>query len=92
MRADALLVNATKCCRQRSPRVEALLEDSLGGYATDVLTGESAAGMGHHPLVQRAKSDPRILVTPHIGGATWESTHKTEEFLAARVKQWVLAQ
>jgi len=90
MNAGALLVNTSRgAVVDEQAVLEALNAKTLGGYATDVLSGESADGMGHHPLVQRAAVDSRVLVTPHIGGATWESTHKTEEFLAERVTQWM---
>jgi len=90
MRPDALLVNTSRGGVVDEHAVaEALKASLLGGYATDVLQGERATGMAHHPLVELAASDARVLVTPHIGGATWESTHKTEEFLAARVAAWI---
>ena len=90
MPSDALLVNTSRgAVVDEQAVLEALDASTLGGYATDVLSGESASGMGHHPVVQRAAMDPRVLVTPHIGGATWESTHKTEEFLAGRLEEWI---
>ena len=93
MRPDALLVNTSRGdVVDEHALLEALKSYTLGGYATDVLHGESATGMAHHPLVELAGSDGRVLVTPHIGGATWESTHKTEEFLAARVASWIQSQ
>jgi D-3-phosphoglycerate dehydrogenase len=90
MRPDALLVNTSRGdVVDELALLEALKGNTLGGYATDVLHGERATGMAHHPLVELAASDTRVLVTPHIGGATWESTHKTEEVLAARVAAWI---
>lgn len=93
MRTDALLVNTSRGAVVDERALLAALEaGTLGGYATDVLCEESSAGMGHHPLVQRSAIDPRVIVTPHIGGATWESTHKTEEFLSHRLSHWIREQ
>lgn len=93
MQPGALLINTSRGdVVDEAAVLQALESEHLGGYAADVLSGERSSGMGHHPLVRLAASDPRVLLTPHIGGATWESTHKTERFLAARVAAWIPAQ
>ena len=93
MPPGALLVNTSRGdVVHEGAVIEALEANQLGGYAADVLSGEQSSGMSHHPLVQIAATDPRVLLTPHIGGATWESTHKTERFLAARVAAWIPSQ
>lgn len=92
LRVGSVLINTSRgAVVDERAVLDALRTNALGGYATDVLSDERSSGMGHHPLVQAAASDPRVLVTPHIGGATWESTHKTEEFLADRVTRWIRA-
>lgn len=65
--------------------LEALRSGRLAGAAVDVLSGESAAGMAHHPLVAYAREHENLLVTPHIGGCTAESMEKTELFLARQL-------
>ena len=65
--------------------LEALQSGRLAGAALDVLCNENATGMLGHALVEFAKSDPRLLITPHIGGCTSESMEKTERFLAGRL-------
>lgn len=68
---------------------QAVLAGTLAGYATDVLCHERSGGMGDHPLVRRAATDPRFLITPHIGGATAESMARTERHLARQlVSRW----
>jgi phosphoglycerate dehydrogenase-like enzyme len=38
-------------------------------------------------LLRFASEHPdRAIVTPHIAGATWESMHRTEVFLAERLR------
>jgi D-3-phosphoglycerate dehydrogenase len=64
----------------------ALESERLSGAALDVLTGEDSAGMARHPLVAFAQRNPRrLLLTPHVGGATVESKENTEVFLARKL-------
>lgn len=62
-----------------------LKKGKLSGAAVDVLTGESSAGMTHHPLVRYASTHDNLLITPHLGGCTIESMEKTEQFLAQKL-------
>ena len=65
--------------------LDALRSERLAGAALDVLRDENAAGMAGLPLVEYAKTNPRLILTPHIGGCTRESMEKTERFLARRL-------
>jgi len=68
MKPGALLIN---CARGELVDVaavaEALAEDRLGGYGTDVLDEEPPPP--NHPLLKA----PRCVITPHIGSRTYES-------------------
>lgn len=61
----------------------------LSGAALDVLCNERSAGMANHPLVEYAAAHDNLLITPHLGGGTFESMQKTEVFLAQRVADWL---
>ena len=63
----------------------ALRSGRLGGAVLDVLCDEDTNGMMSRPLVEYARNNPRLIVTPHIGGCTRESMEKTERFLAGRL-------
>jgi phosphoglycerate dehydrogenase-like enzyme len=71
--------------------VDALRSGHLAGAALDVLEGERVdGGLAASPLLQYAREHPaRAIVTPHIAGATWESMHRTEVFLAERLRELV---
>ena len=62
----------------------------LGGAAVDVVGGETdPGGIAADPLVRLASTHPRMIVTPHIGGATIESMSRTEIFMAEKlVRHW----
>jgi D-3-phosphoglycerate dehydrogenase / 2-oxoglutarate reductase len=65
--------------------LEALESGRLAGAAVDVLGDEDPAGMLSHPLVGYARAHDNLLIAPHIGGCTVESTEKTELFLARKL-------
>ena len=69
--------------------LEALQSGHLAGAAVDVLSGENPAEMVGHPLIAYARTHDNLLITPHIGGCTVESMHKTECFLAERLMNWI---
>ncbi|WP_235299276.1 NAD(P)-dependent oxidoreductase [Portibacter marinus] len=67
--------------------VNVLKHSHLGGYATDVLYGEP--DIAKNPLFIYAKDHENIIITPHIGGNTYESFNKTERFIADKIYRWV---
>lgn len=69
----------------------ALQSGRLAGAALDVLSDERPAGMTDHPVVQYAKTHDNVLITPHIGGCTFESVEKTEIFAAEKLRSLLQA-
>lgn len=90
----ALLVNTSRgAVLDEQAVVDALERGHLAGVAVDVVEQERAlGGRQSAPLVAFARSHPdRAIVTPHIAGATWESMHRTEVFLAQRLRALIAA-
>lgn len=70
----------------------ALTIGRLGGAALDVIASERDAGqLGENPLLKYAEQHDNLLITPHIGGATYESMAKTEVFMARKLANFLLA-
>lgn len=65
----------------------ALASGHLAGAAVDVLAAESTLDLSKHPLVKYARADDRLIITPHIGGCTFESMEQTEWFMAQQLSQ-----
>lgn len=67
--------------------LEALEKKWIAGAALDVLAGEDPKGrhVKGHPLVRHARRRKNLIIVPHLGGATYESMAKTEEFIAEKV-------
>lgn len=64
--------------------LSALRSSRLAGAALDVLAGERTSERS--PLLEYAREHSNLLLTPHIGGATYESMRATEVFMANKLK------
>ena len=65
--------------------LQALERGSLAGAALDVLSDEPPRDLPLHPLVRHAATHDNLILTPHIGGYTFESLERTELHLTARL-------
>jgi D-3-phosphoglycerate dehydrogenase len=66
--------------------IQALKSGHLAGAALDVIRHERDSTTRQlSPLLEYARSHDNLLITPHIGGATWESMAKTEIFMAQKL-------
>ncbi len=72
MKSTAIIVNTARGALIDSQAVlDALAQDALRGIATDVVSDEFlATELPTDPLVEASFVDDRIIVTPHMGGAT----------------------
>jgi D-3-phosphoglycerate dehydrogenase len=59
----------------------------LAGAALDVLAEELSQHFWSKKLIDYAKRNTNLIITPHIGGCTLESMRKTELFLAEKFAQ-----
>lgn len=72
--------------------LEALERGHLGGAALDVLADERVPVLRNaNPLLGYAKRHRNLLITPHIGGATYEAMANAEIFMAHRLAESLLA-
>lgn len=63
--------------------LDAIEAGRLAGVAVDVIADEQ-----REPAIDRwieATRNRNVVVTPHVGGATWRSMHATEEFMADKL-------
>jgi len=65
--------------------VKCLANRHLAGVAVDVL--EDEFNISKSPLVKYSSEHTNVLITPHIGGCTYESMENTEVFIAQKFKQ-----
>ncbi len=65
-----------------------LKNNQLAGAALDVLYGEPE--ISAHPLIAYARESRNLIITPHIGGCTFESFEKTEMFIYIKLKKTLI--
>lgn len=86
IKTDAILINTARgevLCEHAL--LHALKSKKLSAAALDVLQGEYSGDsnwMTKDPLINYARNNDNLLITPHIGGATKESMERTELFMA----------
>lgn len=84
---SAVLINTSRgeiICEEAL--LEALKTEQIAGAALDVLANEIGQTSNFKsPLLDYAKSNSNLLISPHIGGATIEAMEKTEIYVARKV-------
>ena len=82
MKSSAFLINTSRGeILDEGDLLKTLQEKRIAGAALDVLCGE-AFFASDNPLVEYARRNDNLLLTPHLGGCTWESMEKCEVFMA----------
>lgn len=69
--------------------VEAIVSGKIKGAALDVLDNEQSQKIIlKNPLVRLAKRRQNLIITPHLGGATYDSMCRAEIFIAKKLQQF----
>ena len=66
--------------------VESLRSGKLKGYATDVIEDEYG-NRENSPILNGVKEGLNILVTPHVGGMTWEGQQKAYMWSISKLEE-----
>ncbi len=66
--------------------LNAIKEGKILGAGLDVLEVEKFPGLGEQDWYNDLINEPKILLSPHIGGWTFDSYRKISEVLAAKLK------
>jgi len=69
--------------------IQALEKKNLLGAAIDVIHGERRFEIEKSPLIKYAKKNNNLIITPHIGGATFDSMRSTEVFMAKKLIEFL---
>ncbi|MDP6124808.1 MAG: NAD(P)-dependent oxidoreductase, partial [Candidatus Latescibacteria bacterium] len=89
----AVLINTSRgAIVDETAMLSALEFGRLAGAATDVISDETGPDTQiSHALFDYANRKSNLLITPHVAGATFESMHSTEEFVAQKCVEFVSA-
>ena len=90
MKDGAVLVNTSRGdVIDETALLEALESGKLAGFGADVLHDEWRADMRESPVVRYAETHPDVVITPHIGGATWTSLRDARAFSARKLVHYL---
>jgi len=82
LKPGVILINTSRgSIINNSALLDGLLAKKIGGAALDVIENEHSFLGKQHPLVKYAIENNNLLITPHIGGATYESVEKTDLYI-----------
>lgn len=74
MKPNAILINTSRgAIIDEHALVEALTQGRLAAAGVDVIEGEWRDDLDQHPLIAYARTHGNLVITPHVGGVTFES-------------------
>jgi D-3-phosphoglycerate dehydrogenase len=86
MKSTSVLINTSRGgVIQSEALLDALQKNEIAGAALDVL--ENEYDILQNKLIAYSTQNEHLLISPHIGGNTWESFEKTEMFLFNKLKK-----
>ncbi len=88
MKKGSILINTARGeTVNEKNMLKALKSGHLAGAALDVLQSENKGNLKKDPLIAYATKNSNLIITPHLGGATYESMEKTEIFMAEKLRK-----
>ncbi len=92
MKKTAFLINTSRGeIVNEKDLIYSLKRKEIAGYATDVLCGEIGfSGDSKQSLLRKyAKEFDNVIITPHIGGMTFESRLDTDLFISNKALEYI---
>lgn len=88
MSASSVLINTARGqLVDEDALLEALRAGELSGAALDVIQGEDSFGEGNK-LLEYARLNDNLILTPHIGGQTFEAVEEADKFIVSKLEKW----
>lgn len=90
MKNDAIFINTARGdLVEETALLNALNNKHIAGAALDVVRAEHHTDKtSYKALITYAQNHDNLIVTPHIGGVTYESQHKTAHFVVDNLIKW----
>ncbi|HMR88663.1 MAG TPA: D-isomer specific 2-hydroxyacid dehydrogenase family protein [Saprospiraceae bacterium] len=88
MKKNAIFINTSRGgLVDEEAMLMALESRKISGAALDVLQGEP--DIVNNKLIKYSNQSPNLIITPHIGGNTFESFEKTETFIFEKLMKTI---
>ena len=88
MKSGVIIINSSRgAIIETSAFIENLENGKIAGAAIDVMEDEHLFLKKKHQLVKYASANNNLIITPHIGGATYESVEKTDLFILRKFEK-----
>jgi len=82
MKTGVVIINTSRgSIISTKPLLGGLKKGKIKSAAIDVMENEHSIKKCGHELIDYANKNDNLLITPHIGGATYESVEKTDLFI-----------
>ena len=82
MKKKVIIINTSRgAILKTSALIDGLNSGHVSAAALDVIEDEHLIQRTSNPLIEYASKSDNLLITPHIGGATFESVEKTDLFI-----------
>ena len=89
MKQGVFLVNTSRgAVIDEGALLRTLESGKIAGAALDVICGELEGGFADHPLIRYARTHDNLILTPHMGGVTYESQAKAYTFTARKIQRF----
>lgn len=74
MKPGSILINTSRgALIDENALIDALENGPLAAAGLDIVEGEWRADLDQHPLIAYARSHGNLVITPHVGGVTYEA-------------------
>ena len=88
MGCDSILINTSRGENLDEKYLcELLRHGKFAGVGLDVIQGEQSESLGEHQLMRLASELPRLVITPHIAGASFDSERIALELIIAEAEK-----
>ena len=92
MKQNSILINTSRGgLVNETDLLDALVNKKIASAGLDMIDGEWIDDKLSHPLIKYSLENENLLITPHIGGATFESIYGARIFMANKLYEYLTA-
>ena len=90
MKKSCIVINTSRgALINESDFLFALENKMISGAGLDMIDGEWMSNKMEHKLMQYSLNNENLIITPHIGGATYESIYGARIFMASKLYDYI---